>query len=156
MGTLQAMGHIGHSTKTTRTKKFDGAKSTSSFKRTSSGFSKISPILKVLSSLMENGSFGTIISKPSKQRMGNEIQESVNSNTGGNHSTNQSIPDKPSGWVRGGTESSMETFVSLDNNKHQKWGFGAKSPSLEHNPKSLVEVHHRYATNNRGGSHDVE
>lgn len=155
-GSFARDGTHSRSPKIPRTKKLDGAKSTSSFKRTSSGSSKISPSLKALSSATENGSFSNIISKPSKQRMGNEIQESGNSNSRGNHCANQSIPDGPAGWKRGGTKSSLEKFVSLDNNEFQKWGFGAESSSLEHNPKSLVEIHHRHAIDNEGGSHDVE
>ena len=73
-GNFASDGTHSRSTKTTRTKKVDGAKSTSSFKRTSSGSSKISPLLKTSSILTENGNFGANNSKPSKQRMGNDIR----------------------------------------------------------------------------------
>nr|POF26938.1 hypothetical protein CFP56_37710 [Quercus suber] len=99
--------------KITHTKKIDGAKSTSSFKRTSSSTSKTSPLLKALSILTENGNFGASSSKPSKQKIGNDIQESSNSNIEGNHCTNSNSPDGQAGWVRGGTESSMEALFPL-------------------------------------------
>ena len=98
-GNFASDGAHSRSTKTTRTKKVDGAKSTSSFKRMSSSSSKISLPLKASSILMKNGNFGTNNNKPSKQRMGNDIQESGNSNTGGNHYTNSSIFDGRSRWV---------------------------------------------------------
>ena len=140
-------------------KKASGTKAPNILKRLNpSSSSKPTPYQRVAKkySTPENEANNPRSSSSPPSGLGNMVQESVSTCLRRNDSPNQSFTHHNDGQSRGGALCSMETSLSNHPDQNHNGESSTGPPSTGGNPQSMVAIHYRCTTDNRGSSNKFE